>query len=389
MSESRYSHNLSLFLRSITPSFTKAHISSSKRSTKSDSDFSFLDLWSFFDEPYGHECSLTLENGEKRDTYFVPYLSAIQLFTPTIDTVSSGKPIFQFFENVGPYLRVPVVDKIKILSKYCPLLLNGRNNDLDLERSWFSIYWHPILSDYNLTQPLSGSFLTYHSFELVGRSPFRHSFTIPQRLKNTSQCPSEESSKESDESSSVSSKGSPSRNISSRSSNASNVSSRNSTSSKSSNTPTSTTGEHHRKPQKSKTSDRKCTVCTPTSEIFIDLKNGKTQTSHSLRKLLFGDDKDRNERYCIGILGFICHNVWETTWFCVDNNKRDSKQYDLKTRSISPSVTPPCSTLFPFFYSNGYASYKEIFYERIWNYIEKAKTLHPDFIFMTRQPITT
>jgi len=299
--------------------------------------------------------------------------------------IHAAKPHFQFFENAGPYLRVPVVDKIKILSKFCPLLLNGRSSELDLERSWFSIYWHPILSDYNLTQPLSGSFLTYHSFELVGRSPFRLSSVSPipsARLQASPQrptgmaftsSPSEGSSKESDESPDSS----PTMKISSRSSN---LSSRNSS-------------QKHRKHKKSKSSDtnNRCYVCA--SEIYRDLKKcGKTHSSHSLEFLLFGGERDKREsRFYVGILGFICHNVWEATWNVVENkhfscSNSQNKHFDSRaTRSVSPTN----STLSPFYYSKGYASYKEILHEKLWNNIDKSKTLHPDFIFMTRHPITS
>jgi len=123
-----------------------------------------------------------------------------------------------------------------------------------------------------------------------------------------------------------------------------------------------------------------------------------THSSHSLEFLLFGDERDRREsiRSYVAILGFVCHNVWEATWFSVENkhfsnstniSQRNHKPFvDSPTTSLPVSPPLPNSALFPFYYSKGYASYKDIFHEKLWNNVDKSKSLHPDFIFMTRQP---
>lgn len=145
----------------------------------------FRDLWQFFDEPFGHEVPLTLQRMPTM-TYFVPYLSAIQLFSPPIPpttpsvpsfassssrpsspaspsasgsnvsplvlpTSSSpvpvgplspnsplgrGPPMFEYYERAGPNQRIPLADKIRELAVRCPFLLSGSNAEIDRNRSW-------------------------------------------------------------------------------------------------------------------------------------------------------------------------------------------------------------------------------------------------------------
>jgi len=196
--QGRISENLHRFFRSITPSFHRDAVFSvsehkmtgdldgSDRDAKDAlRDFRLFDLWQFFDEPYGHEVPLVLEQRET-EAYFVPYLSAVQLFHRSSSSLSDSDsdsdslseacapapaPFFEYFERASPSQRVPLIDKIRELSHYCSALTQSKASDLDQRRSWFCISWYPILCDLHTSRSLNGCFLTYHGFEVVGDCP--------------------------------------------------------------------------------------------------------------------------------------------------------------------------------------------------------------------------
>lgn len=137
----RHSRNLIRFFESTTPRFplhTQQAWNPSKRY-----HYELRDLWKFFDQPYGHECPVMIDR-TLGDAFFVPYLSAIQLYRPQHSNKRNNQHghngsknsllYFQYFEREGPSGRIPLVDKIELLSRYCPLLLEGKNTELDLER---------------------------------------------------------------------------------------------------------------------------------------------------------------------------------------------------------------------------------------------------------------
>ncbi|XP_057954320.1 uncharacterized protein LOC131148557 [Malania oleifera] len=177
------------------------------------------DLWSCFDEwsAYGAGVPIVLSSGETLVQYYVPYLSAIQIFTsnPSVnsfreetesgdgetrdsfsdscsdecesekmwrwDGCSSeeggldqdglchpsdrlGHLYFQYFERSTPYGRVPLMDKISGLAQRFPGLMSLRSVDLS-PASWMAVAWYPIyhIPMGRTIKDLSTCFLTYHT----------------------------------------------------------------------------------------------------------------------------------------------------------------------------------------------------------------------------------
>ena len=179
--------NLHRFISHTTPSLPDSVVQLSAASSF-DKCFSLADLWSYYDQPvsshlphvykrapkprnspvqYGHEVPLVID-GRQVYAFFVPYLSAVQLFSKS----PSAAPLFEYFEQLNPGQRIPLVDQVQHLALSCEFLAKGTTRDLDCARSWYSIVWYPILCDHYTNRSISGCFLTYHRFELVGDCPF-------------------------------------------------------------------------------------------------------------------------------------------------------------------------------------------------------------------------
>ncbi|KAJ8749305.1 hypothetical protein K2173_018787 [Erythroxylum novogranatense] len=181
--------------------------------------FTLGDLWNRFDEwsAYGAGVPIVLDNGETLFQYYVPYLSAIQIFTSsssvnglreetesgdgeTRDSFSDscsyesesdklyrwdgcsseeggfeqdnhwhlkdrlGYLYFQYFERSAPYGRVPLMDKINELARRYPGLMSLRSVDLS-PASWMSVAWYPIyhIPMGRTIKDLSTCFLSYHT----------------------------------------------------------------------------------------------------------------------------------------------------------------------------------------------------------------------------------
>ncbi|GLT86937.1 hypothetical protein SLE2022_050440 [Rubroshorea leprosula] len=181
--------------------------------------FTLGDLWNCYDEwsAYGAGVPIVLNNGETLVQYYVPYLSAIQIFTSHSsvhslreetesgdgeirdsfsdsysdesecdklcrwDGSSSedggseqdclwhvnerlGYLYFQYFERSTPYGRVPLMDKINGLSRRFPGLMSLRSVDLS-PASWMAVAWYPIyhIPMGRTIKDLSTCFLTYHT----------------------------------------------------------------------------------------------------------------------------------------------------------------------------------------------------------------------------------
>ncbi|KAI3687675.1 hypothetical protein L1987_81375 [Smallanthus sonchifolius] len=82
-----------------------------------------------------------------------------------------GHLIFEYFERALPYHRAPIADKISDLASKFPELKTCRSCDLT-QSSWVSIAWYPI---YRIPagpslQNLDASFLTFHSLSTPLRS---------------------------------------------------------------------------------------------------------------------------------------------------------------------------------------------------------------------------
>ncbi|XP_071697843.1 uncharacterized protein [Rutidosis leptorrhynchoides] len=178
--------------------------------------FNLGDLWNSLDEwsAYGAGVPIVTGDDETIIQYYVPYLSAIQIFTSnssvnylreetdseTRDSYSDsfsdesefeklsrwdgcsseegvfehesssqfndrlGYLYFQYFETAIPYDRVPLFDKISMLSQKYPGLTSLRSVDLS-PASWMAVAWYPIyhIPMGRTIKDLSTCFLTYHT----------------------------------------------------------------------------------------------------------------------------------------------------------------------------------------------------------------------------------
>ncbi|XP_047940387.1 uncharacterized protein LOC125187793 isoform X1 [Salvia hispanica] len=183
--------------------------------------FTLGDLWNSYDEwsACGAGVPVVSDDGQKLIQYFVPYLSAIQIFTSTSsanslrcreesDSVSEtrescsdsfsdesesekvssrwdrcsseggmsehdalchpngrlGNLYFQYFEKSSPYGRVPLVDKISSFAQRYPGLVSLRSVDLS-PASWMAVAWYPIyhIPAGRTVKDLQTCFLTYHT----------------------------------------------------------------------------------------------------------------------------------------------------------------------------------------------------------------------------------
>ncbi|AQK61764.1 hypothetical protein ZEAMMB73_Zm00001d012896 [Zea mays] len=198
--------NLERFLASTTPSVTAQFLPMSSLRMRRGGDamdsrpyFCLGDLWESFREwsAYGAGVPLVLNGSDSVIQYYVPYLSAIQLFADpsrpasrnrrpgdesdgdSMDTssessiendverlrvssslegkhrlenggirsddgegdASSSFPIFQYMERDPPYGREPLTDKVSTLAHRFPALKTFKSCDL-LPSSWMSVAWY-------------------------------------------------------------------------------------------------------------------------------------------------------------------------------------------------------------------------------------------------------
>ncbi|XP_031499759.1 uncharacterized protein LOC116264015 [Nymphaea colorata] len=162
--------------------------------------FTLGDLWNTYSEwsAYGAGTQVVLDNEETVFQYYVPYLSAIQIYidwSSVEDSCSdegdtgniwmvkgmdylSGKKngsfwhgkeklgflYFQYFETASPYGRIPLVDKINAFSRSHPGLKSLKSVDV-LPASWMAVSWYPIyhIPSNRTVRDLSTCFLTYHT----------------------------------------------------------------------------------------------------------------------------------------------------------------------------------------------------------------------------------
>lgn len=114
---------------------------------------------------YGHTCQMLLADGSA-DAHFVPSLSAVQLYKR-----GESSPAYQFFERALPHERLPFMQKIFGLSHQYAGIVDTRISELDHTKSWFAIWWQPILYDHHTSASFSGSFLIYHSLSQLTSCP--------------------------------------------------------------------------------------------------------------------------------------------------------------------------------------------------------------------------
>ncbi|XP_010940391.2 uncharacterized protein [Elaeis guineensis] len=173
--------------------------------------FTLGDLWDQYNEwsVYGAGVPVVLDNGETVVQYYVPYLSAIQIYTSksplasrnmleesesdsfsddseneklcrswdaasddsVFDQDSSwptrenlGHLCFQYIEYDAPYGRLPLTDKVTELARSFPHLMTLKSVELS-PASWMSVAWYPIyhIPTHRSVKDLSACFLTYHT----------------------------------------------------------------------------------------------------------------------------------------------------------------------------------------------------------------------------------
>ncbi|KAL1208272.1 hypothetical protein V5N11_034985 [Cardamine amara subsp. amara] len=228
------SSNLDQFLESVTPSVPAQFLSKTSLRERGSNDdeykpmpyFVLGDIWDSFAEwsAYGTGVRLVLNNKDRVIQYYVPSLSAIQIyalnsslkarrpgdgsdsdFRDSSSDVSSdseservsarlehislrdqhqedsssddgeplssqGRLIFEYLERDLPYIREPFADKVFDLTAQFPELKTLRSCDL-LPSSWFSVAWYPIYSIPTgpTLKDLDACFLTYHSLHTPSR----------------------------------------------------------------------------------------------------------------------------------------------------------------------------------------------------------------------------
>ncbi|KAG5220394.1 Transducin/WD40 repeat superfamily protein [Salix suchowensis] len=231
----RHYSNLERFLQCVTPTATPKFLPQScihdlnslwqPPGTKDMVEYFTLgDLWECYDEwsAYGAGTQVVLSSGETIRQYYVPYLSAIQIYSnksvvasrssrehndvvelesdswsddstsdklsrslsnnssKTWDTISEDSSVdhegslsmreklgyrsFQYFEMSSPYWRVPLLEKITELARNNPGLMTLKNVDLS-PASWMAVAWYPIyhIPSQGNEKDLSTCFLTYHT----------------------------------------------------------------------------------------------------------------------------------------------------------------------------------------------------------------------------------
>ncbi|THU62401.1 hypothetical protein C4D60_Mb01t04760 [Musa balbisiana] len=172
--------------------------------------FTLGDLWEQYSEwsAYGAAVPIILDNHETVLQYYVPYLSAIQIYTnkslPCLrmlleesesesfsddsesdkmskswdalsedsmisqDSSLPGKEILgqiylQYVEYGSPYKRMPLMDKVNELVQHFPGLMSFKSVEMS-PASWMSVAWYPIYPiPMRNVQDLSACFLTYHT----------------------------------------------------------------------------------------------------------------------------------------------------------------------------------------------------------------------------------
>ncbi|XP_015883863.3 uncharacterized protein LOC107419626 isoform X2 [Ziziphus jujuba] len=215
--------NLERFLQCVTPTVPSRNPPHTPGKDRIEY-FTLRDLWDCYGEwsAYGVGTPVLLNSGETVLQYYVPYLSAIQIYSNksvvgsrsrredsdiaefesdscsddsgsdnlsrslsnnssrTWDVVSEdssfdqesscpmrdrlGHLYLQYVEMSSPYWRIPLTDKITELAQHHPALTTLKSVDLS-PASWMAVAWYPIyhIPSRKSEKDLSTCFLTYHT----------------------------------------------------------------------------------------------------------------------------------------------------------------------------------------------------------------------------------
>ncbi|OIW07015.1 hypothetical protein TanjilG_02649 [Lupinus angustifolius] len=160
--------------------------------SNADPSFFLEDLWDSFTESsaYGVEVPLIVTGSDPIQQYYVPYLSAIQLYederrldesskeAASIDIYSQKLSRLNLRE--GTTMSSPTYEtEVSALASEFPNLKKYRSSDLS-PSSWFSVAWYPIyrIPVGETLKSLDASFLTFHTLSTKSRSrnqPYRAS----------------------------------------------------------------------------------------------------------------------------------------------------------------------------------------------------------------------
>lgn len=219
-SRSSTASNLERFLDCTTPRLPAHHLPKQWQwPLEEEGYFRLGELWDRYDEwsAYGAGVPILLNSGETVIQYYVPYLSALQIYTANgirsssnfrnvrdesdgdfemtrdsssdscsdsesgslserslsfrSDAVSEDDRLgflgLEYFERAVPYARVPLMDKVNQLARGFPELTTLTSIDLS-PASWMSVAWYPIyhIPTGPTVRDLSACFLTYHTLSI-------------------------------------------------------------------------------------------------------------------------------------------------------------------------------------------------------------------------------
>ena len=127
-------------------------------------------LFAALDQPYGFECILAV-NGTQQHTYFIPFLSALFLYSQPAPGQSGPHLLFSHTDSLPPHTRYPLPYQIHHLLQHQPVfagLLHAPLAELG-DKSWLSLYWSPVLVDLHHEHMLAGYFIAYYQLEVSKR----------------------------------------------------------------------------------------------------------------------------------------------------------------------------------------------------------------------------
>ncbi|CAD7702911.1 unnamed protein product [Ostreobium quekettii] len=162
-----------------------------KRVEKALEDLKLADVWQFYYEPsmFGREVYILGGTRGPSMAYFLPYLSAVQIFLPSDGPTDPHSYVceinmwpqhmrlhFEHFEKKPPWYRLPMYDAVMELSKSFPDLKKLKLKKLH-PASWFCVAWYPL---YRIPDaPLVTRFLTFHTFHPPLVSPLANGGVVP------------------------------------------------------------------------------------------------------------------------------------------------------------------------------------------------------------------
>lgn len=168
--------DLERFLRAATPRFRLSTDLNSLR------DFRMLDVWKHFERisSYGLRCSTLGGPRGVSSSYFVPFLSSVQLYKPVYGTENTANEVLSYPDGLEAWPRNMkrcykwsaknhVGERLPLHQQVMELCgADGGSHVLSSSKiselhpySWFAVAWYPL---YRIPEaPLTARFLTFHS----------------------------------------------------------------------------------------------------------------------------------------------------------------------------------------------------------------------------------